>query len=121
MVASNGNTGDFQCRKINNLKMSPDNIKHCYIKLPNEHTPECLEKLIQIGIIEPIHIVEGIPTGEIKSDYALIFPKWHISLTNPKHDRNISSAEGYIFAQLRSTQNVQMLMYLSGANTYIFK
>ena len=77
-VASNGNAADVQCRKTNNLKMIPDNTKHCYIKLPNGHTPECINKLIQIGIVEPIHIVEVVRTGEYKSEYKFMFPTRHI-------------------------------------------
>ena len=39
----------------------------------------------------------------------------------PTHDRNISPTEGYTFAQLRSMQNVQTLMYSPDANKYICK
>ena len=45
-VASNSNADNFQYRKTNNLKMILDNKKYCYIKIPNKHTPECIEKLI---------------------------------------------------------------------------
>ena len=37
------------------------------------------------------------------------------------HDRNINLVEGYTFAQLRSMQNVQTLMYSPGTNKYICK
>ena len=62
-VTSNGNTADFQYRKKNILKMNPDNKNHCYIKLSNEHTPGYINKLIQIRIVKPVHIVEGVRTG----------------------------------------------------------
>ena len=75
--------------------MSPNNTKYCYIKLPNEHTPEYIEKSIQIKIIDPLHIVKEVPTGNIKSEYALIFPKRHNPPTSPTRDLNISPVQGY--------------------------
>ena len=41
-VGNNGNPDDFQCRKKDNLKMSPDNTKYCYVSIPNEYTSECI-------------------------------------------------------------------------------
>ena len=99
-----------------NIKMSLYNTKHCYIKISDEHTPECIEIFIQIRMIEPIHIVEGITTGDIKSDYVFIFPKMHIPPTNLTQNRNISPVERYKFAQLRLMQNFRTLMYSPGAN-----
>ena len=74
--------------------MSSDNTKHCYIKLPNKHTPEFIEKLRKIGMFEPVHTIEGIPTGDIKSDYAFIFPKRYVHPTNSAHNHNISPVKG---------------------------
>ena len=100
-VASNSNADNFQCRKTNNLKMIPDNTNYYYIKLPNEHTFEYMNKLIHIGIVEPTHIVDGVPAGEYKSDFKKI-PTRHIPTTNTTHDFNISPVKGYTFSQLRS-------------------
>ena len=40
------------CRKPNNLKLSPDNEKHCFIPLPTNFTMECKNRLFQIGLKE---------------------------------------------------------------------
>ena len=123
-VAHNNRPDDFQCRKTNNLKMSPDNTKHCYVELPNEHTPECIQRLIQIGLIKRVNIIEedtDLTSNEFESDHKFFHPTRHIPPTNPTHDRNMSPVEGYTFSQLRSMQNVQCLMYSVGANKYICK
>ena len=72
---------DFKCRKTNNLKMSPDNTKHCYVQLPNEHTPECIQRLIQIGLIKRVNIIEedtDLPSNEYESDHKFFYPIRHI-------------------------------------------
>ena len=37
--------GAFRCRKIDNLKASPDNTKHMYLPLPNYYSVPCLKIL----------------------------------------------------------------------------
>ena len=44
-VAHTNNAADFQCRKTNKLKINHNNTKYCYISLPSEHTPECIQRL----------------------------------------------------------------------------
>ena len=44
----------YKCRKLDNLKVSKDNTKHTFQSLPNEIPDECIQRLIQIGIVEPI-------------------------------------------------------------------
>ena len=38
--------------------MSPDNIKHYYVQLPNDHTSEYIGRLIQIVLIKRVHSIE---------------------------------------------------------------
>ena len=80
-VVSNGNANNFQYKKIQNLKISPDNIKYCYIKLSIEHTPECIENLIQIRIIDPIYIVKDILTAYIESGHSFSLKSTCLLLT----------------------------------------
>ena len=42
----------FVCRKPNNLKLSPDNTKHCFLKLPMNLTSECKNILEDIKLKE---------------------------------------------------------------------
>ena len=100
--------------------MSPDNTKHCYISLPNEYTPEYILKLAEIGMIRHVNLIDGIPSGDFETDHDLLKSTRHIPPTNPTHDRNMSPVEGYTFAQLRSMQNVQSLLYSPGANKCIY-
>ena len=101
-VDHDNKTTDFQCRKTNNLKMIPDNKKHCYGSLPNDHTPECIKRLAQIGLIKNIYLIDDIPTGNFDSNHNVLQPTRHIPYTNPTHDRNMSYVEGCIFFQLTS-------------------
>ena len=44
---SDGNGADsFICCEPNNLKLSPDNTKHCFIPLPTNFTMDCKKKII---------------------------------------------------------------------------
>ena len=43
---------NFQCRKTNNLKISPDNTSHCFMKLPVNYSKECVDRLIKCGLVE---------------------------------------------------------------------
>eukprot|EP00957_Ditylum_brightwellii_P190786 14524290-Ditylum_brightwellii.AAC.1 len=50
---------EYCCRKLNNVLVSKDNMKHTFKMLPNELLKECLERLICIGIIEPVDVIES--------------------------------------------------------------
>ena len=112
---------NFKCRKPNNLKISPDNTQHCHIPLPINHSPECVEKLVAIGLAEPIVYNEfGVPS-EFKSSSSFFHPTRHVPPTNPHDDLNISPVEGKTFAACRSMQNVQWLTLSGGLNKYVCK
>ena len=72
-------------------------------------------------MIRHVNIVNGISLGKFETDHDFLKPTRHIPPTNPTHDRNISPGETYIFAHLRSMQNVQSILYSPGANKYICK
>ena len=120
-VGNNGTADDFQCRKKDNLKISPNNTKHYYICLPNKYTPECILKLAEIRIIKHVNLIEGVPSGNFETDHDFLKPTRHIPPTNPIDGHNMSPVEGYTFAQLRSMQNVQSLLYSPVTNKYIYK
>ena len=118
-VGNNGTAEDFQCRKKGNLKMSPNNTKHCYISLHNVYTPECILKLAEIGMIKYVNLIDGDSSGDFETNHDLLKTMRHIPSINPTHDRKMSPVEGYTFVQLRSMQNVENLLYSPGANKYI--
>ena len=53
-IGSGNGPENFQCRKTNNLKFSPDNTSHCFMKLPVNYSKECVDRLIECGLVEPI-------------------------------------------------------------------
>ena len=111
----------YKCRKWNNLKMSKDNTKHTFKRLPNDMSQACTNRLIQIGIIQPLCInIDGYQNPFI-SNLSFFHPKRHIPPTNPSNDMNISPVEGYTFSVCRSMQNIQMLTGCNGVSKYICK
>ena len=112
---------NFKCRKPNNLKLSPDNTQHCYIPISRQPSPDCIQRLVQIGMADPIICNDkGFPSP-FKSYHDFFHPTRHIPPTNPNDDRNISPVEGYTFAACRSMQNIQCLFQTNGLNKYICK
>ena len=112
---------NFRCRKINNLKISPDNTKNTYISIESKISQECMDRLIQIKLAEPIIKNKfGVPST-FKSHHGFFHPKRHIPPTNPNDTLNISPVEGYTFSILRSMQNIQSLTHTNGLNRYVCK
>ena len=112
---------NFQCRKPNNLKISPDNTKHCYIPIAVKPSPECINKLVGIGMADPICYNENGYPSEFKSSHLFFHPTRHIPPTNPNDYHNISPVEGKTFAACRSMQNIQCLTQSGGLNKYVCK
>ena len=80
MRVDNKNFPDYvRGRKQKIIKMSPGITIHCYVSLPNKHTPEYIDRLVQVGLIEYINLINGKPSGEFKSDHAVFI----------KHDTSI--------------------------------
>ena len=50
--------GVCRCRKLNNVKMRKDNTEYLYTSLPNDYSTEFLERLVRIGLVEPLCISE---------------------------------------------------------------
>ena len=113
--------GVFKCRKLDNLKISHDNTKYVFKELPNDYSLECLERLVQIGIIEPIHVTEDGYEVPFKSSLEYFHSKHHIPPTNPTGDINMSPVDGYLFTACRSIHNVQWLTNSGGVNKYVVK
>ena len=112
---------NFVCRKPNNLKISPDNTKHCHIPISGLYSPDLIKKLIEIGMAEPIVFNERGEPSEFKSYHLFFHPTRHIPPTNPHNDMNISPVEGKTFAACRSMQNIQCLTFSDGFIKYICK
>ena len=111
----------LKCKKLNNLIVSPDNTKHIFKDLPNQYSLECLERLVQIGLVENIIVSKDGYEAPFKSNLEFFHPKRHIPPTNPTGDINMSPVEGYFFTACRSMQNVQYLTLCGGVNKYVVK
>ena len=48
--------GKFRCRKLNYLEVTKDNTKHTFQEFNNHIPKDCLDTLIQIGMVEPIEM-----------------------------------------------------------------
>ena len=113
--------GKFCCRKLNYLEVSKDNTKHTYKEFNNDIPKDCLDKLVQIGMIESFPPNEHGYVKKWKSKLAFLHPQRHIPPTNPNNDINMSPVEGYTFANCRSMQNIQLLTQSGGVNKYVCK
>ena len=113
--------GGFRCRKLNYLLISLDNTKHTYLPLPNEISKDCLDRLIQIGMVEEIEINDNGFKHPFKCKLAFLHPQRHIPPTNPNDDINMSPCEGHTFSICHSMQNIQLLTQTGGVNKYICK
>ena len=101
--------------------MSPDNTRHCHIPLGNNCSQECIDKLIEIGMADPItHNYRGVPS-EFRCSHPFFHPTRHIPPTNPHFDKNISPVEGKTFSACKSMQNIQCLISSGGMNKYVCK
>ena len=111
----------YRCCKLSNLKITTDNTNYIFKPLTNDYSIECLDQLIEIGLVEARIITkEGYVKSFISSD-TFFHPKQHTFPTNTMHEINISPVEGYIFAICQNMQNIQWLTQCGGVNTYIVK
>ena len=111
----------FRCRKLDNLKASKDNTKNTFMDLPINYSTSCVERLVQIGVAEPIEVNSEGYQKPFKSNLSFFHPKRHIPPTNNTGDMNISPVEGYTFAVCRSMQNCQRLTHCGGCSKYVCK
>ena len=92
-----------------------------FISIESKQSKECIDRLVKIGLAEPITRNEfGVPS-DFKSNHNYFHPKRHIPPTNPNDTYNISPVEGYTFSILKSMQNVQSLTHTNGLNRYVCK
>ena len=113
--------GSFKCRKLNNLKMSKDNTKLPFMSFNNDLPQNCIDRLVKIGVVEPVVQNEFGYRKEIKSKLSFLHPKRHIPPTNSSDDINMSPCEGYTFANCLSMHNIQVLTQGGGVNKDICK
>ena len=111
----------FVDRKPNNLLLSPDNTKHCYIPIGSNLTIECKEILQSINLMDKITVNQfGFESTPIYN-HDLFKGNRHIPPTNPNNDLNISPANGELFAATKSMQNIQILTNTNGCHKYVNK
>lgn len=111
----------FCCCKPNNVKISPENMKHCIKQFPINLTQECIQPLIQTGLAECTSMNKTVSEQKIVLHHPFFTPSRHIPPTNPTNDLNISPVDGYHFAASRSMQNVHSLTHTNGAYKYVCK
>ena len=87
----------------------------------NDYSLECLERLVQIGLVDPLEVSEEGYEVPFKSNDSYFHPKRHVPPTNPSNDMNISPVDGYTFSVCKSMQNVQLLTECGGVNKYVCK
>ena len=113
--------GKYRCRMPNNCEDSPDNTKSVFIPLPNELSTEVKERLVKLGMIDPIEINELGYETPFKCTDDFFHPSKHIPPTNPTEDINMSPVEGYTFSICKSMQNIQLIKGTGGCNKYVCK
>ena len=64
--------GSFKCRKLNNLKVIKNNTKHTFMSFNNDLSQNCNNRLIKIGVFEPIVQNEHGYRKEIKSKLSFL-------------------------------------------------
>ena len=113
--------GNFRCRKIDNVKASPDTRSHQFIPLPNDYSVPCLKVLEAVGLTYELEIDDDGNVLKFESTMPFFHPVRHIPPTNPTDDLNISPVVGILFAVCRSMQNVQRLTGAGGCSKYVCK
>ena len=68
------NDGTMRCRKIDNLRATPDNRSHQFIPLPNDYSIPCLKILEAIGLTEQLEIDEFGNVVNFKSSMPFFHP-----------------------------------------------
>ena len=90
--------GKFRCRKLNYLEVSKDNTKHTYKEFNNAIPKDCLNKLVQIGMVQSSSPNKHGYIKKWMSKLSFLHPQRHIPPTNPNNDNNMSPVEGYTFS-----------------------
>ena len=120
-VGYSGTDDDFMCRKLNNLKLSPDNSRSCTIPLKNKRNPYVIEILQKIGLFHPVEINNHGHISPFRSKHPFFHPRRHIPATVSSFDINMSPVETKLFCTCRSMQNLQSLIQTNGTNKYLCK
>ena len=120
-VGHDGKPTDYRCRKTNNLRVSPDNTKHCQIPIPNHHSEEVIQILQDVGMAEVQEVNEYGCQTKFTCCHPYFHPVKHIPPTLTTFDCNMSPVEGKTFCVCRSQQNIQSLIGTNGTNKYICK
>ena len=61
--------GTERCRKLNYLEVTKDNTKHTFQEFNNHIPKDCLDKLIQIGMVQPFQFESVYPNNLLVCDY----------------------------------------------------
>ena len=101
------------------MNICKDNTKHTVMSFNNDLPQNCIDRLVKIGLVEPIDQYELGYRNDVKSKLSFLHPKSRIPPTNPSDDINMSPCEGQTFANCRSMQNIQVFTQGGGGNKYI--
>ena len=99
----------FECRKMNNHKLTKDNTSDYLRPLPVKLSNDCKKALVAVKIMDPITINEdGFPSKPV-FHHNFFTPSRHIPITNPNEKLNISPCNPIMFAATKSQQNLQVI------------
>ena len=80
------------------LEVSEDNTKHTYQEFNKKISQECLDRLLQIVMVDDAVTNDHGYDRKWKSKLPFLHPIRHIPPTNSNNDLNMSLVEGFTFA-----------------------
>ena len=112
----------FRCRKLHNVRDTPDPTKHCLIPIGIKFQKTTLEVLEDIGIFIPSSIdIEKYNQNSGSFTHSYFAPKRHMPPCNFNAKCNISPVIVDFFIATKSMQNVQALDHTNGLSKYVCK
>ena len=113
---------DFRCRKLHNVRDTPDPTKHCLIPIGIKFQKTTLEVLEDIGIFIPSSLdIEKYNQNSGSFTHSYFAPKRHMPPCNFNAKCNISPVIVDFFIATKSMQNVQALDHTNGLSKYVCK
>ena len=98
-----------------------DNTKNTWKRLPNDLLQHRIDRLVNIGICEPLDSKNDGFEAPFKCSHPYFHPLRAIPSTVPSDDLNMSPVGGNTFSICRSMQNVQLLSCYNGFMAYVCK
>ena len=115
--------GEYVCRAVQNLMKNkpPNNVRSYLEPLPNGLSPECLQVLQEIKMIDPLVVHENGYVEPFKAKNTFFHPHRCIAAVNWNDHSNISPVISELFVACRGMQNIQQIFRCGGCNKYCVK